>query len=77
MNMEQIKTNQILLEISEDKQTVTVYCGAFYEPITFCTCPAKVTENLSNLLNAYINKTGLANVPNWANERCGECIDCN
>ena len=46
--MEQLKPNQILLEISEDKKKVTVSCGAFYHPLTFDTCPAKLTENLSN-----------------------------
>lgn len=34
--MEQLKPNQILLEISEDKKKVTVSsCGAFYHPLTF------------------------------------------
>lgn len=76
--MEQLKPNQILLEISEDKKKVTVSCGAFYYPLTFDACPAKVTENLSNLLNAYIEKTGLANIPDWKSEKCGEkCIDCS
>lgn len=79
--MEQLKPNQILLEISEDKKKVTVSCGAFYHPLTFDTCPAKLTENLSNSLNTYIERTGLANVPNWESEECGyivgECIDCN
>lgn len=79
--MEQLKPNQILLEISEDKKKVTVSCGAFYYPLTFDACPTKLTENLSNSLNAYIEQTGLANVPNWRSEECGymggECIECN
>jgi len=79
--MEQLKPNQILLEISEDKKKVTISCGAFYHPLTFDNCPAKITKNLSNALNTYIEKTGLDKVPNWKSEKCGylggKCIDCN
>ncbi len=76
--MEELKPNQILLEISEDKKTVTVSCGAFCYPLTFGTCPANVTKNLSNSLNSYIEETELAKVPNWKSEKCGEkCISCN
>ena len=45
--MEQLKPNQILLEISEDKKKVTVSCGAFYNPLTFDTCPAKTSHNVT------------------------------
>lgn len=79
--MEQLKPNQILLEISEDKKKVTVSCGAFYHPISFDVCPSEITESLSNALDTYIEQTGLANFSNWESEKCGyragKCIDCN
>lgn len=79
--MEKLKPNQILLEISEDKKKVTVSCGAFWHPITYDACPAKVTKNLGNALNAYINATALDDILEWTSEKCGyeggTCIDCN
>lgn len=79
--MEKLERNQILLEISEDKKKVTVSCGAFWHPITFDTCPAKVTNNLGNTINSYIEQTGLENIPEWTSEKCGyeggTCRDCN
>lgn len=80
--MEELKRNQILIEISEDKKNVTVTAGCFFnQPMTFDGCPSKVVENLGNALKAYDKHTGLSSVPEWSNERCGheggKCKDCN
>ncbi len=81
--MERLKRNQILVEVSADKKKVTIQSGVFCYPITFDSCPAKVTENLGNAVNAYIEQTGLENIPEWESEMCGyeggtgTCRDCN
>lgn len=76
--MDGLKPNQILLEISENKKEVTVSCGAFWQPITYSACPARVTENLGNAIDTYVKQTGLNNITQWTNEKCGQlCRDCN
>lgn len=79
--MERLENNQILLEISEDKKKITVSSGSFFCPMTFDSCPAKVVEDIPNVIKAYAKKAGFDELPGWEEEKCGyeggKCIDCN
>jgi len=82
-NMNELKSNQILITISEDKKQITVECGAFNHPLTFDSCPDKTIYNIGNAITAYDEKTGLSkNIPEWKSAGCryngtGNCMDCN
>ena len=79
--MERLKNNQILLEISEDKKTITVNSGFISYPVAFGSCPAKVLENIPNVIQSYAKEFGFDELPGWEEEKCGyeggKCIDCN
>ena len=52
----ELKKNQILITISEDKKKLTVECGAFFHPITFDACPNKTIQNIGNAIKTYDEK---------------------
>lgn len=78
-----LKNNQILLTISEDKKLLTVECGAFGYPMTFSCCPNKTIVNIGNAIKAYDQHTGLSRyIDEWKPDGCfyngnGSCNDCN
>ena len=79
--MQELKNNQILIEVSEDKKKITVSLGNF-PSLTFDACPNKITQNIGNAITSYFEKTGLDHLPEWQKEKCayedGEgCFDCN
>lgn len=79
--MERLKNNQILLEISEDKKTITVNSGSISYPVAFDSCPAKVVECIPNAIQSYAKEFGFDELPGWEKEKCGyeggKCTDCN
>lgn len=76
-----LEKNQILISISEDKRKITIEAGAVPQEITYDACPAKVLENIGNVITAFSGDTGLYYHPEWENEKCGylggKCRDCN
>lgn len=82
INME-LKKNQILITISEDKKNLTVECVAFSHPMKFDSYPNKIIQNIGNAIKAYDEETGLSQcITEWTPDGCGyegsdTCTDCN
>lgn len=63
--MEKLKKNQILLEISENKDEVTISCGAICHSITYYISSEHITNRLSNYLNDFLKETQLNAYAEW------------
>ena len=64
-----MEKNQILLEISKDKKSITVTLGDF-PSMSFESCPKRATLNFQNVINTYLEETGLKNLEEWKSENC-------
>ena len=76
--MNELKKNQILIEISEDKTKIRVSAGLIHYPVVFNTCPGAIFESIENVLGKFFYKTGLDNFPEWHSTKycthnCEEC----
>ena len=64
-----MEKNQILLEISKDKKSITVTLGDF-QSMSFDVCPKSPSKCIPKVIESYLEKTGLDNLEEWESSKC-------